>query len=89
MDILAERFHIHSVAGLVYAEAKSTPDFLALLRGTVAVFERTDLKYVWIIPTFTQSGVGKDKPCRFIKGKQTLLVFQNKIVCFRSYFPPK
>ena len=76
-----EHFHIHSVTGLVYAETETTTDLLTLLRGAIAVFERTNLEHIRVIPTFTQSGVREDKTCRLVKGKETLLILQDKVVC--------
>ena len=50
------------------------------VRIAVGVFQSADLEHVWVIPALTQRGVGEDKPCRFVKGKQPFLVFQYQVV---------
>ena len=57
VDYVSEDFRIHSVACLVYAETQTSTDLLSLLCGAVAVFQRTNLEHIRIIPPLTQSGM--------------------------------
>ena len=44
------------------------------------MLQSTDLEHIRVIPSFTQCGVGEDKPCWLVKGKQPFLVFQDQII---------
>src|SRR5699024_5137012 len=80
MNTVTAAFCIHSGTMLVYTEAQTTTHFLAFRCLTVRMLQRTNLKYIWVIPPFSQSRVGKDKACRLVKGQQTFFVLQNQIV---------
>ena len=80
MNAVAAVLHIHTVAVLIDAKAQTTPDFLPLRRVAVGVLQSTDLEHIRVIPSFTQCGVGEDKPCWLVKGKQPFLVFQNQVI---------
>ena len=38
------------------------------------------MEHIRVIPSFTQCGVGEDKPCWLVKRKQPFLVFQNQVI---------
>ena len=80
MNAVAAALHIHPVAVLIDAKAQTTTDFLPLRRVAVRVLQSADLEHIRVIPAFTQCGVGEDKPCRFVKGKQPFLVFQDQVI---------
>ena len=80
VDALAENLHIHSVTGLVDTKTETTTNFLPLLCGAVAVLQCTNLEHIGVIPAFTQSRVREDKSCWLAKGKQALLVLQDKVI---------
>ena len=44
------------------------------------MLQRTNLKYIRVIPSLSQSRVREDKTCRLVKGQQTFFVLQNQIV---------
>ena len=73
-------FNIHTITVLIYAQTQSTTNLLAFCGVAVGVFKRTNLKYIWVVPTFTKRRVRENKPRWLIKGKQAFLVLQNKVI---------
>ena len=53
MDIISKHIGIHTFSILVNAKSKTTPNFLTLSNFTAALLQSTNLKYIWIVPTFT------------------------------------
>ena len=80
MDGIAQSLFVHTVALSVHTYAQSAPHLLPLGGGTVGVAQGAYLEHIGIIPALTQSGVGENKPRRFVKTQQTLLVFQYQVV---------
>ena len=80
MNAVAAALHIHTVAVLIDAKAQTTTDFLPLRRVAVRVLQSADLEHIRVIPSFTQCGVGEDKPCWLVKGQQPFLVFQDQVI---------
>ena len=80
VNTVSAAFHIHTIAVLIYAKSQTTPNFLAFCCLTVRMLQRTNLKNIRIIPTFTKCRVGEDKASRFFKGKQPLFILQNQII---------
>ena len=64
MDIISKHIGIHTLSILVNAKSKTTPNFLTLSNFTAALLQSTNLKYIWIVPTFTQSRMRKNKSYR-------------------------
>ena len=64
MNIISKHISIHTLSIFVNTKSKTTPNFLTLSNFTVALLQSTNLKYIWIIPTFTQSRMRKDKSYR-------------------------
>ena len=77
---VAAALHVHTVAVAINTKTQTASNLLTLCRRTVGMTERTYLEHVGIVPAFTESRVREDKSCRLVEGKQTFLVFQNKII---------
>ena len=80
VNYVAAGLGIHTVTGTVNAKTQTASYLLTLCRRTVGMTERTNLKYVGIVPAFSQGRVRENKSCRLVEGEQTFLVFQNKII---------
>ena len=61
-------------------QAQATAHLLTAGKGGLLLDQGADLEHVGIVPAFPQGGMGENEPCRFVKGEQPLLVFQNQII---------
>ena len=55
--LLAQLFHIHAIAILVYTDTQATTDLLTLSDCRRGMTQRTDLEDIWIIPPFPKGRV--------------------------------
>ena len=72
---------IHSFTGAINAKSESSANLLSSLNVGIRVLQSTNLEYVGVIPSLSESRVREDKPCGFVEGKKSLLVLQDKVVC--------
>ena len=64
---LSKFLKIHTDTVLVYANTKSTTDFLTFCNSGSCMAKRTDLEHIRIVPSLTESGVREDKSRRLFK----------------------
>jgi hypothetical protein len=55
MNIALKHFSIHTFTFIVDANSQSATYLLTLLGNTVRLTKSTDLEYIRVIPTFTES----------------------------------
>ena len=81
LHLAAQNMDVLSIAVLIDTQPQPASDLLSLLRGTAAaVFQRTDLEHIGIVPALAECRVRKDKPHGIFKGEQSFLVLHNEIV---------
>ena len=76
---LAQYIGILTFALVIDAEAHATSHFLTFLGGVVRILQGAYLKYVRIVPTFLQGGVGEDEAHGFLKAQESLLVLHDEV----------
>ncbi|CAB0717935.1 hypothetical protein FRC0024_02433 [Corynebacterium diphtheriae] len=70
----------YTLAVLVHRKPQPTPNRLAALGLGSHFTQGANLKYVRIVPTFAQRGVGKDEPNGFVFAQQPGLVLHDEVV---------
>ena len=63
-------------------QTQTAPNFLAFFGGAGGFVQRANLKNIWIIPTFTQCRMRKNKPQFRFKRQQFFLIFHNQLISF-------
>ena len=83
MHVISKYIGIHSLAGLVDAEAQAAPHLLPLADIAAALLQGANLEYIRVVPALPQGGVGEDEPHRganWVAVQQQLLVPHNQLI---------
>ena len=83
MNIVAHHIRIHALAVLIDAQPQTASHFLPLAYLTAALFQRTDLEHIGVVPTLTQRRVGENEPHRRplrVPVQKQLLVLHDEII---------